>query len=81
MVVSTLKAARKRTGKIRSNLQVAHRPICCQDFPWPQPGTDIGGATGAPWGRQTHQQVSLKKTLEKGAVDLPYKPVSQLEKN
>jgi len=22
-------------------------------------GTDAGGATGAPWGQQTHQQVSL----------------------
>jgi len=32
-------------------------------FPLAKARADAGGATGAPWGRQTHQQVSLKECI------------------
>jgi len=78
MVVSTLKVARKRTGKIRSNL---HTGKCAGSiFPGHSQGQTLvpGGAAGAPRGRQTHRSTSFfedERPLKKGAVDLPYTPV------
>jgi len=72
MVVGTLKAARKRTGKIRSNLHTGQYAGSIS------PGHSQGQVLVEPLvlpGVTRHINKFLRKTTQKGAVDLPYTPV------
>jgi len=72
MVVSTLKAARKRAGKIRSNLHTGHYAGSISL------GHSQGQTLVEPLvlpGVARHINKFLRKTTQKRAVDLPYTPV------
>jgi len=63
MVISTLKAAtRERTRKVRSN---SHTGQYAGSISPDHSQGHAGGATGIPWGRQTHQ-VSSQDYSKKG---------------
>jgi len=72
MVVSTLKAARKRTGKIRSNLHTGQYADSIS--PGHSQGLTLVEPLALP-GVARHINKFLRKTTQKGAVDLPSIPV------
>jgi len=76
LLVSTLKHLKKE--QIMSDQSCTPANIL-QPFSWPQPGTGAGGATDAPWGHQTHQQVSLQDHSKKGRWTCHIHEWSQLQ--
>jgi len=65
MLVSTFTPTEKRTDNVRSNLHTGQYAGSFFLDHIPRTGTG-GGATGAPWGHQTHPQVSLQEHSKKG---------------